>query len=610
MTKEKNNTFVLQSNRYIKYLEIATCFFNHQSKNPMTRKILLLFVCLFTISLSTVFSQNNSEYSGLAIDATPKHQSEIGIHAGHFMVIGDILPRPSWGAGIHFRRAFDYAFAWRIDAQYGQALGLEPRNSGGSSTSPAGGANRVLSGALNNGLDYTSTPWYHNYKTKYMSLSIQGIWSLNSFNFKKQIRKVNWYVYGGVGADRYESFYDAKGSNGEQHDFSRVADGLSTENSREDRREAADRVKDILDGDYETRAETALGRRSEGDDDNIELQINGHADAGVGVSFKLNDRINLSLDHKATIVFGNEGDLLDGYRHRSVFDLTQYRDMINYTSVRLNFNLGKREERSEPLWWVSPLGLISEDLAEVKSRPIFDKTDADKDGVFDIVDDEKDTPEGCPVNTRGVRLDSDMDGVFDCDDKEPYTPPTLVGTIDDQGVGQAPPPPVYTKEEDVNRIVDAKLKGFEATIPDAATDWFLPIINFDLDKYNIRGSEYGKMHQVASVMKRYPALRVLVSGHTDLTAGDCYNQLLSYNRAETAINYLVNKYGISRDRLVLNWGGETTPLVDTGNVNLWNRRVEFTIAEGQSDKGKPDCGTTRAGSGSGSSYSGNKEAGY
>ncbi|MFT5762833.1 MAG: OOP family OmpA-OmpF porin [Saprospiraceae bacterium] len=571
----------------------------------MTRKILLLTVCLFTISLSSIFSQNETEYSGLAIDATPKHQSEIGIHAGHFMVLGDILPRPSWGAGIHFRRAFDYAFAWRIDAMYGQALGLEPRNGSGSTKS-----NRVLNGDINNGLDYTATPWYANYKTKFMSLSVQGIWTLNAFNFKKQTRKVNWYVYGGVGVNQYKAYYDAKGSNGQQYDFSSVANGLDPENSKDDRKTIKDNLKDLLDGDYETRAETATGRRSgTTSDDDPSAQLNIHADAGVGVSFKLSEKINLSIDTKATIVFGNEGDLIDGYRWRTTNDLTQYRDMINYTSVRLNFNLGKRENRSEPLWWVSPLSLISEDLAEVKGRPIFDKTDADRDGVFDIVDDEKDTPEGYPVDTKGVQLDSDKDGVPDGMDKEPYTPPSLVGTVNSAGEGTAPDPG-YVNEDDVNRIVDAKLKGFEASMGDDLSDWILPIINYDLDKYNIRASEFGKLHQVATLMKAHEDLKILVTGYTDLTAADCYNQVLSYNRAETSINYLVNKYGISKDRLVLDWAGETNPLEDTKRVSFWNRRVEFSVAKGQTDKGKPDCGTSNAGSGKGSSYSGNKEAGY
>jgi OmpA-OmpF porin, OOP family len=571
----------------------------------MTRKILFLFVCLFTISLSSIFSQSESEYSGLAIDATPKHQSEIGIHVGHFMVVGDILPRPSWGAGIHFRRAFDYAFAWRIDAMYGQALGLEPRNSSG-----AAAANRVLNGSLNNGLDYTVAPWYHNYKTEFMSLSVQGIWSLNSFNFKQQSKKINWYLFGGVGANQYKAYYDAKGSDGQQHDFSRVGDGLDPERNKDDRNEAKDRVKDILDGDYETRAETATGRRSgTTTDDEPTFQLNLHADVGLGVSFKLSEKINISLEHKATVVFGNEGDLLDGYRWRTTSDLTQYRDLVNYTNVRINFNIGKRENRSEPLWWVSPLGLISEDLAEVKGRPIFDKTDADNDGVFDIVDDEKDTPEGYPVNTKGVQLDSDKDGIPDGIDKEPYTPPTLVGSVNNEGVGIVPDPG-YVNEDDVNRIVDAKLKVLEASMADGVSDWILPIVNFDLDKYNIRPSEYGKLHQVATLMKAHENLRILVTGYTDLTATDCYNQVLSYNRSETAINYLVNKYGISRDRLVLDWAGETNPLEDTQRVSSWNRRVEFSVAKGQTDKAMPDCGTTKAGSGKGSKYSGNKEAGY
>ena len=44
-----------------------------------------------------------------------------------------------------------------------------------------------------------------------------------------------------------------------------------------------------------------------------------------------------------------------------------------------------------------------------------------------------------------------------------------------------------------------------------------------------------------------------------------------------------------------------------------NRRVEFRVANGESEMAKPDCGVGNAGSGGGSggvNYSGNKEAGY
>ncbi len=573
----------------------------------MTRKIYSLFVLILCMSLCTVGTAQNDDtsYQGLKFSSQPKHQSEIGIHAGHFMVVGDVLPRPSFGVGLHFRRAFDYAFAWRVDLLYGQAKGLEPRNGGGLGGSAS--ANNVLNGSLNNGLSYgNGTPWFHSYKTEFYSLTFQGIWSLNSFNFKKQVKKINWYVFAGAGINSYKAYYDAKNGS-TPYDFSSIAAIRDLETSREARKDARKQLKDLLDGDYETRAEIATGRRS-GDGGALdELQLNLHANAGIGISFRLSDKINIGLEHQATIVFGNEGDLLDGFRWRTTQDLTQYRDLVNYTNVRFNFNIGKGDDRSQPLWWVSPMDLIAEDLAEVKARPVFDMTDSDKDGVLDMVDQEKDSREGCPVDTRGIILDSDEDGIVDCDDDEPHSPPGF--KVDTKGIAQVPTPD-FTTETDVNKIVDAKLGEFRATLPTPdPTDWFLPMVHYDLDKYSIKGSEFSKLHHVATVMKLNPGIRVVANGHTDKLAGNCYNDVLSYNRANEAINYLVNKYGIARDRFILNWGGENTNLVQSGGSNLINRRVEFMVATNQSEMGRPDCGVNNAGTG-GTKYSGNKEAGY
>ena len=265
------------------------------------------------MNVSFAQDDDSNAYRGLKFSAQPKHQSEIGVHVGHFMVIGDILPRPGWGAGLHFRRALDYAWSIRLDAMYGQGTGLEPRNSGGPGSGVAN--NRVLNGTVHDNIDYTDAEWYHNYQVKYTSLTLQGIWSLNSFNFKKQIRKWNWYVLAGVGADQYKTYYDALNSDGREYDFGAIANDRSLETSRSDRRDARKDLKDMLDGDYETRAETATGRRSDsGGDENLfdELQINGHANAGAGVAYKINDKINIGIEHQVTIIFGNEGDLVDG----------------------------------------------------------------------------------------------------------------------------------------------------------------------------------------------------------------------------------------------------------------------------------------------------------
>ena len=153
-----------------------------------------------------------------------------------------------------------------------------------------------------------------------------------------------------------------------------------------------------------------------------------------------------------------------------------------------------------------------------------------------------------------------------------------------------------------------KISAF-ANSAEAANDWWLPMIHFNADRYDIKDSEVGKLRNVAEVMKTYPNKKVAVIGHTDRTASSCYNDVLSYNRAEAAINYIVSKYGISRDRFILNWSGEGDALVDSNGANLWNRRVEFRIATNEAEEERPDC-RKNAGKGKGAGYSGNKEAGY
>jgi hypothetical protein len=52
-----------------------------------------------------------------------------------------------------------------------------------------------------------------------------------------------------------------------------------------------------------------------------------------------------------------------------------------------------------------------------KTRTVI-LTDADHDGIADQLDNESNTPAGCPVDTHGVQLDTDGDGIADCKDKE------------------------------------------------------------------------------------------------------------------------------------------------------------------------------------------------
>lgn len=320
---------------------------------------------------------------------------------------------------------------------------------------------------------------------------------------------------------------------------------------------------------------------------------------GVGISFRVSDKISFGIEEKIVIPVGSFSDYLDAVNREE-------RDIPTYTNIRLGFNIGggKDAKKPIPLWWANPAEQINADLADLKKRPVYDPTDTDGDGVIDAADQEKDTPAGARVDTRGVALDSDGDGLADYKDKEPFSP---VGfKVDGQGVAQVPKPN-YATEADVDRIVDAKLaKAMASQTPKAAAgvaDWFLPMIHFDFNSAKVKDSEFGSLASVASVMKSNPGISVVVTGATDKVAGDSYNQGLSYRRAENAIDALVKRFGVDRSRLILNYNGENQTLIPTSSASYMNRRVEFKVAQGETEMAAPANSVKKK------SYKGNK-SGY
>ena len=320
----------------------------------------------------------------------------------------------------------------------------------------------------------------------------------------------------------------------------------------------------------------------------LEIQdasINTYATGGAGISLKVGPKFNIGLEHKVILPFGRAGDLLDGWDNANAPQLgTTFRDVDHYTNVRLNFNLGQGKGKSEPLYWVNPLEGVIADISELKARPVFDLTDTDGDGVIDMIDADVNSPAGAIVDTRGNVLDSDGDGIPDYQDTEPYSPPGY--SVDSKGVAQIPDAG-YVTEADVNRLIDGKLAGFRGG--SGIADWFLPMIHFNLDSYSIRDVEYGKMANIAYVLKKNPGAQVVVKGFTDKSASDDYNRVLSYNRAKSAIDFLTQVHGIDPSRLVLQYGGEDNTLVPTDGTSLMNRRVEFMVSDGsEQSMGRPD----------------------
>ncbi|MEQ7798264.1 OmpA family protein [Pedobacter sp. ASV1-7] len=118
---------------------------------------------------------------------------------------------------------------------------------------------------------------------------------------------------------------------------------------------------------------------------------------------------------------------------------------------------------------------------------------------------------------------------------------------------------------------------------DAGAVFVLKNIHYDFDQSFIREEAGRILDNLVNVMSQNPTLRIELSSHTDSRGKDSYNLRLSQQRAEAAVNYLVNK-GIERSRMVAKGYGEARLLNHCGNgvkcsedEHQANRRTEIKV---------------------------------
>jgi len=85
-------------------------------------------------------------------------------------------------------------------------------------------------------------------------------------------------------------------------------------------------------------------------------------------------------------------------------------------------------------------------------------------------------------------------------------------------------------------------------------------IFFDLDKADLRPESMVSLDKLVETLNDNPNIVIELGSHTDYRANDAYNLDLSNRRAQSVVNYLIEK-GIARDRLVAKGYGESMPKV-------------------------------------------------
>jgi outer membrane protein OmpA-like peptidoglycan-associated protein len=480
--------------------------------------------------------------------AKPRNQWEIGVKFGSFNINGDIPARftlPSFG--LHVRKAFGYVFSMRAEYMYGTGKGLSWLQSENYARNTAWTNNgysapyRLPSGqvvsqlTLNGGPNAPFEPVFYNYKTKVQDLSLQGVITLNNIRFHKAKTGYNIYGFAGIGGTIYDTKVNALDANGKKYNFASIASG-----TYKNRKETIKALKALMDNTYETPAQNEGARRPKLFGETFKPT----ATIGVGMAFKLNNRLNLAIEDRETMV---KSFLLDGQQWQEQAwgdaSLTPNYDAYNFASIGLNINLGAKSV--EPLWWLNPLDYAYSEIRNPRlmriPKPIL--PDSDGDGVTDQFDMEPNTPAGCPVDSHGVSRDTDGDGVPDCRDKELITP-TICQPVDADGVGRCPCPDSSCFKGmmiDRNPVTCSQKLGS------------LPSVAFKAGSNKLSDDTKAVLATVAGRLRNSPECKVVVIGYCSSSKKE---QQLSWDHVNTVITYLVEKEGISADRFIFNYGQE------------------------------------------------------
>jgi len=103
---------------------------------------------------------------------------------------------------------------------------------------------------------------------------------------------------------------------------------------------------------------------------------------------------------------------------------------------------------------------------------------------------------------------------------------------------------------------------------------------FETDSDKLKGADWPVLAKLSDLLKKEPALKIKIAGHTDSTGDAAHNQALSLRRAETVKRTLVETYSVDAGRITTKGWGAEQPLVDNGTEEgrAINRRVEILIA--------------------------------
>lgn len=203
--------------------------------------------------------------------------------------------------------------------------------------------------------------------------------------------------------------------------------------------------------------------------------------------------------------------------------------------------------------------------------------DDDKDGVVNRLDQCPNSAPDAFVNSVGCELDDDADGVPNSKDKCPETPKGI--SVDAHGCEF-----IDTDQDLVNdkfdECLDSPLNGSVNRHGCEPHEYVLTNIIFQTYSHDIQESQRPILRKDAALLSNLKENEiVLISGHTDYLGSDGLNQRLSWRRASSTKEFIVNELGHIDQQVYINGYGESLPIADNDSEHgrQENRRIELKV---------------------------------
>jgi len=134
------------------------------------------------------------------------------------------------------------------------------------------------------------------------------------------------------------------------------------------------------------------------------------------------------------------------------------------------------------------------------------------------------------------------------------------------------------KNRHINAVIDCALDMKELATPPERLCISLKV-EFASDSARIEQRYYDQVDNVGAYLKKYPTTTAVIEGHTDSLGNAKQNMLLSQQRADSVVSYLMEKYGIEGDRLSAKGYGSTRRIAynSTPEGRQQNRRINAII---------------------------------